>query len=41
MAGLDLSSTTDLMGMVFLVELIEVGELWFLVLFVWLLDVEL
>ena len=40
-AGLDLSSTTDLTGMVFLVEPIEAGEPWMLVPFAWLPDVEL
>jgi len=40
-AGLDLSSTTDLTGMVFLVEPIEAGEPWKLVPFAWLPDVEL
>ena len=40
-AGLDLSSTTDLTGMVFLVEPIEAGEPWLLVPFAWLPDVEL
>jgi phage terminase large subunit-like protein len=40
-AGLDLSSTTDLTGMVFLVEPIESGEPWKLVPFAWLPDVEL
>jgi phage terminase large subunit-like protein len=40
-AGLDLSSTTDLTGMVFLVEPIEQGEPWKLVPFAWLPDVEL
>lgn len=39
--GLDLSSTTDLTGMVFLVEPIEDGEPWKLVPFAWLPDVEL
>ena len=39
--GLDLSSTTDLTGMVFLVEPIEAGEPWKLVPFAWLPDVEL
>lgn len=40
-AGLDLSSTTDLTGMVFLVEPVEPGEPWLLVPFAWLPDVEL
>ena len=40
-AGLDLSSTTDLTGLVFLVEPIEAGEPWLLVPFAWLPDVEL
>ena len=40
-AGLDLSSTTDLTGMVFLVEPNEPGEPWLLVPFAWLPDVEL
>jgi phage terminase large subunit-like protein len=40
-AGLDLSSTTDLTGMVFMVEPIEAGEPWKLVPFAWLPDVEL
>ena len=40
-AGLDLSSTTDLTGMVFLVEPVEDGEPWLLVPFAWLPDVEL
>ena len=40
-AGLDLSSTTDLTGMVFLVEPIEAGEPWLLVPFAWLPDVDL
>jgi phage terminase large subunit-like protein len=39
--GLDLSSTTDLTGMVFLVEPIEAGEPWKLVPFAWLPDVDL
>lgn len=37
-AGLDLSSTTDLTGLVFLVEPIEPGEPWKLVPFAWLPD---
>ena len=40
-AGLDLSSTTDLTGMVFLVEPVEAGEPWLLVPFAWLPDVDL
>lgn len=40
-AGLDLSSTTDLTGMVFLVEPEESGEPWLLVPFAWLPDVDL
>lgn len=40
-AGLDLSSTTDLTGLVFLVEPVEAGEPWLLVPFAWLPDVEL
>lgn len=40
-AGLDLSSTTDLTGMVFLVEPIKEGEPWRLVPFAWLPDVDL
>lgn len=40
-AGLDLSSTTDLTGMVFLVEPIAEGEPWRLVPFAWLPDVDL
>ncbi len=40
-AGLDLSSTTDLTGLVFLVEPVEDGEPWLLVPFAWLPDVEL
>lgn len=40
-AGLDLSSTTDLTGMVFLVEPVEEGEPWKLVPFAWLPDVDL
>lgn len=39
--GLDLSSTTDLTGMVFLVEPIEPGEPWKLVPFAWLPDIDL
>jgi len=37
-AGLDLSSTTDLTGLVFLVEPIEPGEPWKLVPYAWLPD---
>lgn len=40
-AGLDLSSTTDLTGLVFLVEPVEAGEPWLLVPFAWLPDVDL
>lgn len=40
-AGLDLSSTTDLTGLVFLVEPVETGEPWLLVPFAWLPDMEL
>ena len=40
-SGLDLSSTTDLTGMVFLVEPNEPGEPWLLVPFAWLPDVDL
>lgn len=40
-AGLDLSSTTDLTGMVFLVEPIAEGEPWRLIPFAWLPDVDL
>ena len=40
-AGLDLSSTTDLTGLVFLVEPLKEGEPWLLVPFCWLPDVEL
>lgn len=40
-AGLDLSSTTDLTGLVFLVEPLKDGEPWLLVPFCWLPDVEL
>ena len=40
-AGLDLSSTTDLTGMVFLVEPLESGEPWLMVPFAYLPDVEL
>lgn len=39
--GLDLSSTTDLTGMVFLVEPEESGDPWLLVPFAWLPDVDL
>jgi hypothetical protein len=40
-AGLDLSSTTDLTGLVFLVEPIEEGEPWRIVPFAWLPDADL
>lgn len=40
-AGLDLSSTTDLTGLVFLVEPIEAGEPWKIIPFAWLPDVDL
>lgn len=40
-AGLDLSSTTDLTGMVFLVAPISPGETWKLVPYAWLPDVDL
>lgn len=40
-AGLDLSSTTDLTGLVFLVEPIEEGEPWKMVPFAWLPDADL
>lgn len=40
-AGLDMSSTTDLTGLVFMVEPIEEGEPWKLVPFAWLPDVDL
>lgn len=40
-AGLDMSSTTDLTGIVFLVEPVEPGEPWKLVPFAWLPEVEL
>lgn len=40
-AGLDLSSTTDLTGLVFLVEPIEKGEPWKLVPFAWAPEIEL
>ena len=40
-AGLDMSSTTDLTGLVFMVEPIEDGEPWKLVPFAWLPDVDL
>ena len=40
-AGLDLSSTTDLTALVFLVEPVEAGEPWKLVPFGWLPDVDL
>jgi phage terminase large subunit-like protein len=40
-AGLDLSSTTDLTGLVFLVKPVEEGEPWRLVPFAWLPEVDL
>jgi len=40
-AGLDLSSTTDLTGLVFLVEPIDEGEPWRIVPFAWLPDADL
>lgn len=40
-AGLDLSSTTDLTGLVLWIEPLEEGEPWRLVPFAWLPDVEL
>lgn len=40
-AGLDLSSTTDLTGLVFLVEPIEEGEPWRIVPYAWLPDADL
>jgi phage terminase large subunit-like protein len=40
-AGLDLSSTTDLTGLVFLVEPIEDGEPWRIVPYAWLPEVDL
>jgi phage terminase large subunit-like protein len=40
-AGLDLSSTTDLTGLVFLVAPVEEGEPWRLVPFAWLPEVDL
>ncbi|MFA7278924.1 MAG: terminase TerL endonuclease subunit [Sterolibacterium sp.] len=40
-AGLDMSSTTDLTGLVFLVEPVEDGEPWKLVPFAWLPDADL
>lgn len=39
--GLDLSSTTDLTGMVFLVEPVEAGEPWKMVPYAWLPDADL
>jgi phage terminase large subunit-like protein len=39
--GLDLSSTTDLTGLVFLVEPVEEGEPWKLVPYAWLPDIDL
>jgi phage terminase large subunit-like protein len=41
LAGLDLSSTTDLTGLVFLVEPVDADEPWKLVPFAWLPDVDL
>ncbi|HJV75354.1 MAG TPA: terminase TerL endonuclease subunit [Noviherbaspirillum sp.] len=41
LAGLDLSSTTDLTGLVFLVEPIEDGEPWKIVPFAWLPEIGL
>jgi len=40
-AGLDMSSTTDLTGLVFLVEPVEDGEPWKLIPFAWLPDADL
>jgi phage terminase large subunit-like protein len=40
-AGLDLSSTTDLTALVFLVEPVEPGEAWKIVPFCWLPDADL
>lgn len=40
-AALDLSSTTDLTGLVFLVEPVEAGEPWKLVPYAWLPDADL
>ncbi|WP_228529898.1 terminase large subunit [Diaphorobacter caeni] len=40
-AGLDLSSTTDLTALMFMVEPVEPGEPWKLVPFAWLPDVDL
>lgn len=40
-AGLDLSSTTDLTGLVFLVEPVEDGEPWKIVPFAWLPEADL
>lgn len=40
-AGLDLSSTTDLTGLVFFVEPLEEGEPWRLVPFAWLPEIDL
>ncbi len=40
-AGLDLASTTDLTGLVFLVEPVEDGEPWKLIPYAWLPDVDL
>ena len=41
LAGLDLSSTTDLTGLVFLVEPVEAGEPWKMVPFAWLPEIGL
>lgn len=41
LAGLDLSSTTDLTGLVFLVEPVEEGEPWKLVPYAWLPEIGL
>jgi phage terminase large subunit-like protein len=40
-AGLDLSSTTDLTGLVFLVQPVEAGEPWRIVPYAWLPEVDL
>lgn len=40
-AGLDLSSTTDLTGLTFLVEPVEEGEPWKIIPFAWLPDADL
>ena len=39
--GLDLGSMIDLIGFVFLVELVDLGELWWIVLYAWFLEVGL